>query len=143
MTNTAISVIITTIAFLIFWYPMGIHLLKMLIGYVKDEPVEYQIKCIVGDFGYEPVECQIKCIIGDFGYIGGIAETVCISAFYLLFTFITATSICLIIFLFLQSGLLIWFALILSIIAGAYGLLRIARFITRRCKNRQNGRIFN
>ena len=118
MTNTAISVIITTIAFLIFWYPMGIHLLKMLIGYVKDEPVEY----------------QIKCIVGDFGYIGGITETVCISAFYLLLTFITTIAIFLSVFLLLQSGLLIWFALIPLVIAAAYGFLRIVRFVIRCCK---------
>ena len=117
MTNTAIAITIATIAFLVFWYPMGIHLFKMMIGYIKDEPVGYEIKCIVGDFN---------------GRYGGVTtRTILCSLRFLLVTSMAAVGIFLIALMVLELKLLIWLVLTISIIAVAYGLLRTARFITR------------
>jgi len=123
MTNTAIAITIATIAFLVFWYPMGIHIFKMLIGYVKDEPVGYEINCIFDDLS--------GCIEDGFTI-----ENVSYSFLLLVITSTVALIIFLITLMVLELKLLIWIVLTISIIAVAYGLLRTARFITRRYTDR-------
>ena len=118
MTNTAIAITIATTAFLVFWYPMGVHLFKMMIGYVKDEPVEYEIKCIVDD------------ISGRYGE--SILENAPLSLLFLLLTLVGALLIYLAVSVVLESGLIIW----LAIVPVGYGLLRTARFITRHYTGR-------